>query len=1361
MKKLYSLAFLLMMLVGATLPASAYQLVFEWDEPGSVQIQTGSLSGPYAELAADQTSYTFETTSAFADVYIYATGDYFLTSLSLPDGTTKDAQVNYSGKRYAGGRWNSNQLKNFDGKPIHVNVAKINRSSEFTFDVVNGVDCFTAKFTASGYTLDLKKGNNTVMYDPAVDTNLQITYVTGTVAGNPDPALYSVTYDGTAVTKSKYYQQWDIPTVEPGKTVAVRVYEGDEPVVNECDLTLEIPADLEGCINTIRDWTLSKFIMNADGDYLTSGSFTVKEGTDLGINFNTEDFEITDLIYNGTSLKDKFQLEGARCRFTVTESGTLQIVGTRKAVETTTFTAYIMNPEGVNIENGLSTGEYLDLSNGEAVASDIKLYQATLIAADSKMYTFDIAGKNPLLFVSPKEGWYISTVQYKPATGSYEPQTSAINKENTTFCVIATKFGEAYSATVNKIGDGMIRMTGSAALSSNWDNPSHTFSLNEGSQDINFYPDYDLPLSVRPLGSFANFAAFVDGKLASTDENSETTFLLNPYYPASASGAQLHSTITLITDGTAAKTGTVSLTATNTTAKMLYSDVRAAGGSSVTLLYGTKVYIVPTTANCNITVNGALVHGEAANGTKVNGLNADGEYVYTVNEAKAEIDVTVDNSFAIVKTSPADGATVNQITSVKVYLPMEIGSNYNMPYTSEELVANVTLTAENGTTYHANGIGEPGQDYITQCLLFPLTFDAVTEAGTYTLTIPAGTFFEAEWDDDWGYVEVTNGAKSKVYTATITVDPNAKSPLDTYTLTPASGSALKSLKVIYMTLPKYSASDQIPLPEEYIPGAFSNGAISYNAMISYDWEYSEARRLLIIPCNDSYEEQVITEDGTWELYLPAGTLKYEDEVSSAIEATYSISAGNPAYPITPTPGSVTGNLGKFTIEITGAAAEVEYADEVITLTGAGDFSASTTYVSGLNPFTIQFSELPTEPGDYTLTIPAGAFVIDGQPSEEVIAHYTYKPVYELTPASKSTVENLDEITITFPDATSVEFNGNEQSFVLTVMPYYAAPGYNCERVNDNTFRLTILEGAQAIPTGTASFLIEEGAFTIDGEASPEIHATYTVQHQVSTEWQATPEKTIVYADYGFFWAFVFDESARVSTPDMSKIHVNFCGEDLSSTQYDVMSEANNLMMQITAADLLKEGELIVTIDEGAFNISGTPNPEMTYTWNVVAPKNYTSTVIPSNDNVVNDLSTITVAFPEAKTAEVYNENGVSLVKSDYSYRVNPTITAVADGEYPAFKFEFNPEPVTLGDYILTCRQGAFTLDGAQESPEIELTYSFDKNSGVWNIGVDGNGNVTIVTVDGRVIAADVPASEVNTLEKGKVYIINGVKVYIK
>ena len=106
--------------------------------------------------------------------------------------------------------------------------------------------------------------------------------------------------------------------------------------------------------------------------------------------------------------------------------------------------------------------------------------------------------------------------------------------------------------------------------------------------------------------------------------------------------------------------------------------------------------------------------------------------------------------------------------------------------------------------------------------------------------------------------------------------------------------------------------------------SFSNGSKSYSCMIGYDWENYKARGFMVIPCDDDYNEAVLTEEGTWTLTLPAGTFFYDGEESQEITATFNIGADFPAYPITPAPGQVTTNLSEFTISFIGAY-EAEYS----------------------------------------------------------------------------------------------------------------------------------------------------------------------------------------------------------------------------------------------------------------------------------------------------------------------------------------------------------------------------------------------------------------------------------------------------
>ena len=377
--------------------------------------------------------------------------------------------------------------------------------------------------------------------------------------------------------------------------------------------------------------------------------------------------------------------------------------------------------------------------------------------------------------------------------------------------------------------------------------------------------------------------------------------------------------------------------------------------------------------------------------------------------------------------------------------------------------------------------------------------------------------------------------------------------------------------------------------------------------------------------------------------------------------------------------------------------------------------------------------------------------------------------YELTPAPDSTVETLDEITISFPDAEKVEFTGEFYSFVLRSGGYFAVPGLNCEKDDSAkvpTFHLTIPEGV-VTPVGDYSLIIEEGTFNVDGIPSPEIRASFTLDRESPTDYIVSPEKTIVYQDYGFDFAIVFDESTTVGwTFDYSKFHLSFDNTPLTpNTDYAMFSETNMLMFQVTNKEYLKEGHLVLEIDADAFKLGSTPSPAISAEWDVVAPKTFAvevSTKNPADENgYVNDLSEIYVVFPEATSGEVFMGSAAFLHSRDYSYGQTAVIS-IDENYKPGVKvvLTFDPAPNKEGEYNLSMHTGAITLDGTFESPGVDESFLFDKESGICTAFADQNGNVTVFTTDGKVVLNNVPSDQLRNLENG-IYIINGKKTIVK
>ncbi|MCM1067120.1 MAG: hypothetical protein NC418_06070 [Muribaculaceae bacterium] len=1357
MKNFRSL-WLLLLALCTGLSASALKVSFAWDIPGSVIIKQGSsiTTAVSVDIPADATSFTAETegTTTIPYTYIFPAEGYVLTGVELPNGTKPAINFNESyGGQYWGRNYTSGFIKDWGSDPVvKISCEKLVRNDSFTIEIENGAKCVSASLSGLGQKPTLSDGLNTIHFNPALESDLTLAWVNGATD------FFSLTRGGEAVTTKKFTfsSNCTLSAIQPGEKIVIRVFENDEQAPADVTLTVDFAEGLEDCLNNICDWSNSVFTS------LTDGKITVSSGTDLQFNFK-EDYTFTKFTLGADDITSSFNSSNRSLRFKVTADCTLKVEGAPTAYDDVEFTAYVMNPQGVNLYQGQYQANPADLSAGEALTADVELSDFTLTAADSRRFRLAVSAKKPYVYIAPKEGWFIATVQAKEGA-KFEPISSA-GPDYTTFYVIALPLENSAKLDVNVTGGRALKLSPNAALSNSWDNPSSTFSIKEGASTIDFNPLYHAPFSLRPLESFNNFEAYLDGKKLVADDNGN-------YEVAPYTGADKASVLTVFADGTSTgKINTTTVTANGLSAEASFGALAhpIVIGTATKYLSGTVTTVKPEHKDCAITLNGTLVHGIADDGSRINGLNEAGEYVFTPTGTKSTVVITAQKFASITDIKPADGATVKALSSLSLTIP--VISDEQMIFSSDEALAGITVTDSNGDAVSINpSLGEIGMNEDYTAYVYPVNFgSAVTEAGTYTVVIPEGTFYEVQWDDAAGdFVKVDGGFVTPATTLTYTVDPAMKSKLENFYLTPASGTAVKSLRVVYVNFPDFTAYDMTLQADDEPAITFTKGDVTVNCMFGPNWDSSDFRSFMIVPCDADYNETPLTADGTWTLTIPEGTFVHEGELSKAIEATFTIGADLPAYPISPVPGSVTGNLSKLTINFPGAYS-VEYADKAITLEGA-DFTTATTFVSGTGTeFYIQFGTLPTVAGDYTVTIPEGAFTIDGEPSEAVSATFTYEPIWKLSPEAGAQVESLTEIIIEFPKATSAEFVGNEISFILTNGSTYAAPGMICEAVEGSAhpaFRVSLSPEAQQPPMGTITFIAAEGSFIVDGEECPEIKASYVLEHAVATGYTVDPaDHVLVFSEYGCMWTFIFDESAQLSAASAkdfaSQVKVTLNGADLVyDSDYMAMFESNMLLMGIVNSDVLKAGELKVSIPAGAILVSGTPAPAIEETFTVVAPKAYTFTTDPADGATVNSLASITVAFPEAATAELFNRYGISLTRG-YDYRAQSiTVTELTDAAVPTFKIDFTDAPDQAGAYTFACRIGTFTLDTNQESPEISISLNFQPQTGIDGITASPDGRYTVVSIAGRVILTDASADEVKALPHG-FYIINGKKAAVK
>lgn len=364
----------------------------------------------------------------------------------------------------------------------------------------------------------------------------------------------------------------------------------------------------------------------------------------------------------------------------------------------------------------------------------------------------------------------------------------------------------------------------------------------------------------------------------------------------------------------------------------------------------------------------------------------------------------------------------------------------------------------------------------------------------------------------------------------------------------------------------------------------------------------------------------------------------------------------------------------------------------------------------------------------------------------------------LDPVDGSTVESLEHIYISFPDATTAARNTALDDDEITLIGAGNSWGY---------ISLTITEVADAeVPTFDICFYpaptlaidytlyIAPEFFTLDGDIpSKEVQAVYTLEKNTSElPYMVMPESKILLAEWMNF-GFMFEEGHMITVADASKVKVTLAGQTLAASDYMLMCEGNSIVVAITNAAVLAEGTLTFDAQEGAFTISGTPSPAIKYSWTAVMPKEYNCVITTASGSTgstgsiaTDDLSYIILSFEGAETVEIFNENGAELWDGTYSassYRqtakieiVTPEIVTFAADATPVAeaKLIFDPAPQKNGNYQLTVNYGTFVLDGVQDNDRMSATYAF--TSGIYDIIADSAADGAIYNLQGVKLEAE-------------------------
>ena len=1374
---------MLFVLLGAV-PARA--LTLQWDKPGAIVVRTNN-NDASTNIAIDPEATELVLDEA-KQYYIRPAEGYKLVTCEVVDGGSAKFTIS---------NWGSGQFVSvsqyYSGYTLKLTTEKVEAAGAITINVANGAEKISGQLNNSASALS---NNTPVVFQEGEQTvNLtnfdNILYI-AKANGVTLQSIFSITLNGDAQTSSSaYYPQYNIP-VKDGDKIEIQVYDPDNMPV-DYTATFKFKNGDDKALTGVYNQTAmaSKFYAQLVADNWTE---TYEGGSRLRLNFS-EDYVINSITANGTPLE--FEADDIYAFHTITENTEFIIDATERVYEDITAQVYITNPEAVTFyaAYGEEEADRLTLTEGEA-ASGVAMGSYE-VPDGTKCFT--LSGINPksgTIFFSINPDYYVNLVACAnpPYAGDDANNITYLNAwdaENGPFFMDIRKIEKSAKAVIAYVGDeGVARIQ---AYNNQGDivpvDGITSPTLPAGYTEITFDPVYNSHFAVRISGDTEQeLFTYLDGAALATDDN-------GVFQNIKMKDGSL---LKVFLASAAPENNRVNFTvAEGLEASVVYDKIKQHTDLSQPLVSrgATLVEITPKQP-CVVKVAGEEI-----------AANANGVYSFTTGSlsTKVELSAMPVKPLEMKSTKPAEGDEVKSFNMATLTIAM----NKHEIMADAEKANTITLTTPAGETIAATGCemnGEPSEEGFPYGIFFP---EQTTE-GKYTLTVPAGIFYEVTWDEAAeGYVAVENGSKNGELVLHFTVNPNALSAFEKYVLTPAGGSAVRSISTIKVTFPDVEGlypADVDPMPEITL----TNGTTTYTGSATPDWSSWPMKSFNISFMDAGNEPVKITETGEWTLTVGAGLYTDMNRTEATCEVTGTFTV-DPNAPISWTADPANGSKQDMPYEdytmvtltfdadavsytakdelagirVTYRGEEVNRVDDV-TAEGANGYMLVDNY--GEEPVvTFGFnSSVFSAPGVLTIETDEGAFTVNDEASPAINYSVTFGDVKEyscvFTPADGNEVESIKEFTLEFPEATTATFNEDENYIILRSANwiYPTNPTITAvEGAEHPTFKLVFdLIGEDMTPAaGSYNLRIGEGSFLLDeNQQSPEISASWTLKRTtpVDLTWTAEPVRDIINEGYGIYPAFLFNEGESLSKnrDTEAKIIVKFNDEVLSEG-YGSDSEMaystgieytlpNAIMFNISGGILNNpetEGKLTIIIEEGALLVSGVPCPRMEHSWNLVKQKEYEVKVTPAEGRTVKELKDFTVEFVGAKTVEENFATGIAVRSKDYKYNgVVESIEYDNSGENAAVKITLKEALANDGEYLLQIYPSAFFLDGCQSSPEVKVNYTVDHTVGVEGIEAD-NGKYTVTNLAGIVVLRNANAAALSKLPAG-LYIVNGKKVLL-
>ena len=444
--------------------------------------------------------------------------------------------------------------------------------------------------------------------------------------------------------------------------------------------------------------------------------------------------------------------------------------------------------------------------------------------------------------------------------------------------------------------------------------------------------------------------------------------------------------------------------------------------------------------------------------------------------------------------------------------------------------------------------------------------------------------------------------------------------------------------------------------------------------------------------------------------------------------------------------------------------DVTYDAEVSVLVMDGENMITPTVAVEGNVATLTFDAITAYGSKPSLMVLAGAFkeTASNVGCQQITASWTIPtpPItYDLTPvkvtpASGSTVEKLERITLQVPEEVSdcrwaAQSYGND---FITVTDdkgnsYNGKLGYT----SYTEYYYLYVENATA--SGTYTITVKEGVFGDEqylkkfekGHANPEFTLTYTIKAASLAAPTVDPANGAEVENLNTI-TLTFAEAVTANAEAGAITLVNNSNQNLDyAKNIAVAISEDGLTATITSEPSLgawTAETYTMSIPAGYFvATSGAANEALSYNWKVVAPK-FTYVAVDPAQGEVESLETIFIDFGGFRprlidgftypTYNLVNANGetVTTAATNYSYE------QIDGSYYYKLKVTLGAKVTTPGDYFLTIPAGVFkdkdVYSGYQENAEMTFKWTVmepDPNTYTLAMNVDPASGSTVTVLD--------------------------------